>query len=55
MAVYSIFTVQATEEAKAKMHPKYSKSVWAETITNTGVGYKILLDASTVIYNATLN
>jgi len=55
MATYPLFTKQATEEAKAKMHPKYSKSVWAETVTNTGIGYSIQLDASTAIYNATLN
>jgi hypothetical protein len=54
MAVYSIFTKEATEEAKKIMHPKYSKSVWYESVTNDKIGYLIQLDAAVSIYNATL-
>lgn len=54
VAVYPLFTKEATEEAKAKMHPRYSRSVWQESRTDGGVGYDIGLDAATSIYNATL-
>jgi hypothetical protein len=54
MAVYALFTKEAIEEAKKKMHPKYSRSVWAESISNNGVGYSIQLDGAASIYNATL-
>jgi hypothetical protein len=55
MAVFPIFTKEATEEAKKKMHPQYSKSVWMETRTISGVGYGTdMLDAAASIYNATL-
>lgn len=54
MAVFSVFTKEATEEAKKKMHPQYSKSVWMETRTISGVGYGIELDGAASIYNATL-
>jgi hypothetical protein len=54
MAVYSIMTKEATEEAKKLMHPKYSKSVWYETVTNRKAAYSFELDAAVSIYNATL-
>lgn len=54
IAVFPLFTKEATEEAKRKMHPKYSKSVWADTVSNLGIGYFIELDAATSIYNMTL-
>ncbi len=54
MAVFPLYTKEANEEAKRKMHPKYSKSVWYDSVSNTGIGYSIQLDASTAIYNATL-
>jgi len=54
MAIFPLFTKEATEEAKRLMHPKYSKSVWYDTISNTNVAYSIELDASAAIYNATL-
>ena len=41
-------------EAKQIMHPKYSKSVWYETITNNNVAYALNYDAAVSIYNATL-
>lgn len=55
LAVFPLFTKEAIEEAKQKMHPKYSKSVWSKSTSNIGVGYSIELDASAAIYNATLN
>ena len=54
MAVYPLFTKEATVEAKLKMHPKYSKSVWYQTITNKNAAYSIMMDAAVCIYNATL-
>ena len=55
MAIYPLFTLQATQEAKLKMHPKYSRSVWQESRTDSGVGYGTdLLDCAAAIYNATL-
>jgi len=54
MGVYSIMTVEATEEAKQKMHPRYSKSVWYQPVSNGDVAYSIKLDAAIAIYNATL-
>jgi DNA-directed RNA polymerase beta' subunit len=54
MAIFPIFTKEATEEARLKMHPKYSKSVWYESVTNNKIAYRIMLDAAVSIYNATL-
>lgn len=54
MAVFTLYTKEANEEAKKKMHPRYSKSVWKDTVSNLGFGYSIQLDAATAIYNATL-
>ena len=54
MAIFPIFTSDATEEARKIMHPKYSKSVWYESVTNDKIGYLIQLDAAVSIYNATL-
>ena len=54
MAVYSVFTKEATEEARKIMHPKYSKSVWYESVTNNKIAYRIMMDATVSIYNATL-
>jgi hypothetical protein len=55
MAIYPLFTKEATEEAKIKMHPRHSKSNWQESRVFSGVGYSITLDAATAIYNATLS
>ena len=54
MAVFPLFTKEATQEARLLMHPKYSKSVWYETVTNNRAAYSIQLDAAVSIYNATL-
>jgi len=54
VAVYPLFTKEATEEAKIKMHPQFSRSVWQESRTQNTAGYEINLDAATAIYNATL-
>ena len=55
MAIYPLFTKQATEEARSKMWPGKSRSVWQETRTDSGVGYGTdLLDAAAAIFNATL-
>lgn len=54
MAIFPLFTKEATEEAKKKMHPKYSKTVWQDTVSSNQIGYHIELDAAVSIYNATL-
>ena len=54
MAIFPLYTKEATEEAKLKMHPAYNGSVWQESRTDNGCGYNITLDAATAIYNATL-
>ena len=55
IAIYGLYTKEAVEEAKQLMHPKYSKSVWMNTVSNKDISYGAgLLDASAAIYNATL-
>jgi len=55
MAVFPLYTKEATEEAKLIMHPKYSKSVWYDTVSNRNALYGFFTsDAMVSIYNATL-
>jgi DNA-directed RNA polymerase beta' subunit len=52
-AVLALFTKEAQEEAKTKMHPAHAESIWSY-ITNIGeCPYQIKLDAATTIYAAT--
>lgn len=53
--VYSLLTKEAQEEAKNKMNPRHSKSMWT-SVTNSGnCPYGIELDAATAIYSVTKN
>lgn len=52
-AVLALFTKEAQEEAKTKMHPAHTESIW-RYVTNVGQSpYQIKLDAATAIYSAT--
>ncbi|MFA7202528.1 MAG: hypothetical protein WC188_02280 [Candidatus Caldatribacteriota bacterium] len=53
VAVMALFTKEAQEEAKTKMHPNYSKSSWTSIISARSCPYQIQLDAMTAIYAAT--
>lgn len=53
MAVFALFSKEATEEAKKKMHPKYNKGNWITATNAKSVGYPIELDAAATIYMAT--
>lgn len=53
MAVISLFTKEAQEEARKKMHPKFAGSMWTDITSAATSPYKIKLDAATAIYAAT--
>ena len=53
MAVIALFTKEAQEEAKTKMHPKFAESMWVDVTSASTCPYKIKLDAATAIYAAT--
>jgi len=52
-AVVSLFTKEAQEEAKTKMHPKYASSIWTSVVSANQCPYVIKLDAAVSIYAAT--
>jgi DNA-directed RNA polymerase beta' subunit len=53
MAVVALFTKEAQQEAKTKMHPKYAPSIWTSITSANKCAYTITLDAMTAIYAAT--
>ncbi|HQF37196.1 MAG TPA: hypothetical protein PLL26_06200 [Candidatus Dojkabacteria bacterium] len=53
LAVVALFTKEAQEEAKTKMHPKYATSMWTSVTSANKCPYSITLDAATAIYAAT--
>ena len=53
VAVVALFTREAQQEAKEKMHPKYADSMWTNVTTVSKSPYIITLDAATSIYSAT--
>ena len=53
MAVIALFTKEAQNEAKTKMHPKYAESIWTSVTSANKCPYSIQLDAMTAIYAAT--
>ena len=52
-AVVALFTKEAQNEAKTKMHPKYAQSMWTSVTSANKCPYSITLDAMTAIYAAT--
>lgn len=53
MCVVSLFTKEAQQEAKEKMHPQFAESMWTDVTSAATSPYKIKLDAATAIYAAT--
>ena len=53
MCVVALFTKEAQNEAKTKMHPKYAESIWTSVISANKCPYSVTLDAMTAIYAAT--
>lgn len=53
LAVVALFTKEAQNEAKTKMNPKYSTSMWTAVKSANECPYSITLDALTAIYAAT--
>jgi len=53
VAVLALFTKEAQAEAKAKMHPRYAKSMWTNITSADKCNYNLTLDAATAIYAAT--
>ena len=53
MAIIALFTKEAQEEARTKMHPKYAQSIWTSVVSANQCPYQIKLDAATAIYAAT--
>ena len=52
-AVVALFTKEAQHEAKTKMHPKYTDSMWTSVTSVNKCPYTINLDAMTAIFAAT--
>jgi len=53
MCILPLFTKEAQQEAKEKMHPQYTKSSWVNVILSSKCPYKITGDAAVAIYAAT--
>jgi hypothetical protein len=53
MCVVALFTKEAQQEAKEKMHPQFAESMWTDVTSAATSPYKIKLDAATAIYAAT--
>jgi len=53
LCVVALFTKDAQNEAKTKMHPKYAPSMWTTVTSANKSPYMITLDAATAIYAAT--
>ena len=53
VAVLALFTKEAQEDAKTKMHPRYAESMWTSVTSAEKCSYSITLDAATAIYAAT--
>lgn len=53
MGIYPLFTKQAIEDAKEKMHPRFSKSMWVNPANMNQTPYSPKLDAVATIYLAT--
>lgn len=52
-AVLSLFTKEAQNEARTKMHPRHAESIWTKVTSANECPYEITLDAATAIYAAT--
>lgn len=52
-ACVALFTKEAQEEAKQKMLPTNSSSMWTSVTSSSSCPYQITLDAMTAIYSAT--
>jgi DNA-directed RNA polymerase beta' subunit len=53
IAVLSLFTKEAQEEAKKKIHPQFATSTWTSVTSVNQCPYQITLDAMSAIYAAT--
>ena len=53
VAIFPLFTKEATEEAKKKLHPKYNMGNWIRTTNMSSVGYTLELDVISTIYRIT--
>jgi DNA-directed RNA polymerase beta' subunit len=53
VAVLALFTKEAQEDAKTKMHPRHTQSMWTSVVSANKCPYMITLDAATAIYAAT--
>lgn len=51
--ILPLFSKEAQNEAKEKMHPLYSKSKWQDTLNNNTIIYGFIHDALATIYRAT--
>jgi propanediol dehydratase large subunit len=51
--VIPVFTKEAIAEAKEKMHPRHTESMWTRIINANQCPYQITHDAATAIYAAT--
>ncbi len=52
-AFIPLFTNESIKEAKEKMHPRYSKSMWTSVTNISSCPYTIELDAAAAIYAST--
>jgi len=53
VAIVALFTKEAQEEAKTKMHPKYTTSMWTSVLSANQCPYVLKLDSAVAIYAAT--
>lgn len=53
MAVFPLFSKEATEEAKQKLHPRYNLGNWSRTSNLSSLGYTFELDIIATIYRLT--
>jgi len=55
MAIYSLLTDEAQKQAKEKMNPINTKSIWTSVTNYNSSAYHLTLDAAISIYSATIN
>lgn len=53
VAIYPLFTKKANEDAKMKMNPRFTKSVWVSPMNANGTNYAFKLDYASTAYTAT--
>lgn len=53
LAVFPLFTKESDDEAKNKMNPRITKSIWTSAVNTDRISYSLKLDLAATIYTVT--